>query len=291
VQTPLIIISPSPSKERGIKGVRLKARILNLLDCELIGKYAITAKMSGKVYLVGVGPGSRDDMTTRAMDVLKKVAVVIGHRESLDLIKGLIFGKEVISREMTPVERSRIAIAKAQEGSEVAVVSSGDPGIYAIASTFFGYLREKGLEADVEVIPGVTVASAAAALLGSPLGHDFAVISLADLATGWETIKKRLESAASSDFVIVLYNPRGKVGDRRLREALGILMTFRKATTPVGIATRATTEQAKVQMTTLADVSPADIDIDTLLIIGNSETFVFNGRMVTPRDYEAGIGY
>ncbi len=247
--------------------------------------------MRGKVYLVGIGPGSRDDITPRAVETLKKVSVVIGHKASLELVMNLITGKEVISREMTPLERTRIAVTRTQEGRDVAVVSSGDPGIYAIASTFFGYLRQNGLEVEVEVVPGVTVASAAAALLGSPLGHDFAVISLADLATRWAAIKKRLESAAGSDFVIVLYNPKGKVGDRRVREAVDILLNFRKATTPVGIATRATTEKGTVQVTALGEVSIPDIDTDTLLIIGNSETFVFNGRMVTPRGYEVGVGY
>lgn len=144
---------------------------------------------------------------------------------------------------------------------------------------------------EVEVIPGVMVASAASALLGSPMGHDFAVISLADLATQWSAIKRRLESAAESDFVVVLYNPKGKVGDKRVKEALETLMTYRKAATPVGIATNATTESEKVKITTLAEVSGYDIDTDTIVIVGNSETFVFNGKMVTPRGYKKGVGY
>jgi precorrin-3B C17-methyltransferase len=247
--------------------------------------------MSGKVYLVGIGPGSQDDMTPRARKTLKKVPVVIGHGASLKLVKKFIAGKEVISSEMSPIERSRIAVERAQWGQDVAIVSTGDPGIYAIASTFFGYLREKGLHVEVEVIPGVTVASAAAAILGSPLGHDSAFISLADLATRWETIKKRLGAAASSDFIIVLYNPRGKTGDRRVKEALEILKTYKKVTTPVGITTSATTKGERVSLTTLGEVSAHDIATDTLLIVGNSETFVFNGRMVTPRGYKRGVGY
>ena len=261
------------------------------LDCNQSPKYAITVKISGKVYLLGIGPGSQDNITPRARKTLKKVPVVIGHKTSLDLVKKFISDKEIISSEMSPVERARIAVEKAQWGSDVAIVSTGDPGIYAIASTLFSYLREKGLEVEVEVIPGVTVASAAAAILGSPLGHDFAVISLADLATRWGSTKGRLESAASSDFVIVLYNPRGKVGSKRVKEAVEILMVHRKATTPVGIATSATTRKEIVQITTLGEVSGYDIDTDTLLIVGNSETFVFNGKMVTPRGYKEGVGY
>lgn len=247
--------------------------------------------MTGKVYLVGIGPGSRDNMTPRAVDRLKRVQVIIGHKACLDLVRKLIAGKEIVPSEMTPIERAGLAVERALEGKDVALVSSGDPGIYAIASTFFSYLKEKGLRVPVEVIPGVTVANAAAALLGSPLGHDFAVISLADLATPWSAIKRRLESAAGSDFVVVLYNPKGRVGDRRLREAAAILMSHRKDSTPVGMATSATTEQEKVWITTLGEVAGYSIDTETIVIVGNSETFVSNDRMVTPRGYKRGLGY
>ena len=247
--------------------------------------------MSGRVYLVGIGPGSQDNMTPKAVNTLNNVQVVIGHEACLGLVRKFIAGREIVISEMTPVERAEIAVEKAREGKDVALVSTGDAGIYAIASTFFSYLKDKGLRVEVEVIPGVTLASAAAAILGSPLGHDFAVISLADLATKWSAIKRRLESAAKSDFVVVLYNPKGKVGDKRVKEALETLMTYRKAATPVGIATNATTESEKVKITTLAEVSGYDIDTDTIVIVGNSETFVFNGKMVTPRGYKKGVGY
>jgi precorrin-3B C17-methyltransferase len=248
--------------------------------------------MSGRVYLVGSGPGSPGDITPAAADVLKKVAVIIGQKECLDLVWKYVVGKEVIASPMTPVERAGLAVKKAMAGQEdVAVVSTGDTGIYAIASTFFSYLRDNGIKLEVEIIPGVTLASAAAALLGSPLGHDFAVISLADLATRWRSIKRRLVSAAESDFVVVLYNPVGKVGGRRVREAVDIMLNYRDKDTPVGIVTGATTEQQKVTITTLVEVSAGDIDTDTIIITGNSETYVFNGKMVTPRGYIKGIGY
>lgn len=267
-------------------------RRVKQLDASRRAKVCYRCKqMTGKVYLVGIGPGSRDDMTPRAVDRLGKVEVIIGHKACLKLIDKLIAGKEIILKEMTPIERAGIAVDKALEGKDVALVSSGDPGIYAIASTFFSYLKEKGLGVPVEVIPGVTVANAAAALLGSPLGHDFAVISLADLATPWSAIKRRLESAAASDFVVVLYNPKGRVGDRRVREAVATMMRYRKATTPVGIATSATTEQEKVRITTLEEVPGCSIDTETILIVGNSETFISNGRMITPRGYKRGLGY
>lgn len=247
--------------------------------------------MNGKIYLVGIGPGSRDSITPRAAKVLKNVQVIIGHKTCLDLLWKLVLGKEIVAGEMTPVERSVIAVEKARQGRDVAVVSTGDIGIYAFASTFFSYLREKGLKLEVEVIPGVTVASAAASLLGSPLGYDFAVISLADQAIGWSSIKKRLVSAAESDFVVVLYNPIGKVGSERVAEAIKILLTYREAVTPVGIITGATTKQEKVLITTLGEAPVAEIETDTIVIAGNSETYVYNGKMVTPRDYIKGVGY
>ena len=247
--------------------------------------------MSGRVYLVGIGPGSRDNMTPKAVATLGKVQVVIGHRACLDLIRKFITGKEIILGEMSPIKRAEIAVDKALAGRDVAVVSTGDPGIFAIASTFFGYLKKEGVRVPVEVIPGVTVASAAGALLGSPLGHDFAAISLADLATPWGAIRRRLESAAESDFVIVLYNPKGKLGNRRLKKAIMTLTNYREATTPVGIVTNATGDGEKVQITTLAEVLGCDIDTQSILIIGNSETFVLDGRMVTPRGYKEGVGY
>ena len=247
--------------------------------------------MRGKIYLVGVGPGSQDDITPRAAKVLKNVQVIIGHKVCLDLLWKYVIGKEIVAAEMTPVERAAMAVEKARQGRDVAVVSSGDIGIYAFASTFFCYLRDNELKAEVEVIPGVTVASAAAALLGSPLGCDFAAISLADQAAEWSRIKKRLISAIESDFVIILYNPIGKVGSKRVAEAIRILLKHRQAATPVGIVTSATTGQEKVTITTLGEVSVGQIETDTMVIIGNSETYVYNGWIVTPRGYVEGLGY
>ena len=247
--------------------------------------------MNGTVYLVGIGPGSQDYITPRAVSTLKNVLVIIGHQACLDLIADFTAGKEIISADLTPVQRAEIAVAQAFAGKDVAIVSTGDPGTYAIASTFFSYVTGKEIKVPVEVIPGVTVANAAASLLGSPLGHDFAVISLADLATPWKDTKRRLESAAEADFVIVLYNPKGKAGDQRIKEAIAILMNHRKTTTPVGIVTSASGEDEKVQINTLGELSGSDIETKTIVIIGNSETFVFDERMITPRKYKNGVGY
>jgi precorrin-3B C17-methyltransferase len=247
--------------------------------------------MKGKVYLVGIGSGIREDMTYGAASVLKKADVVIGQKSCLDMLWKSLVGVEIIAADMSPVERSKAAAEVALAGRNAAIVSTGDTGIYAIASTFFSYLKDNNIELDVEVVPGVTLASTAAARLGSPLGHDFAVISLADQATGWDDIKKRLEAAAEADFVIVLYNPVGKLGYERLKETVAILLKHRQADTPLGAVTAASTSREKVLITTLGEVSDCNIDKDTLLIIGNSETFVYNNRLITPRGYIEGVGY
>ena len=250
---------------------------------------------SGKVYLVGIGPGSPEYMTPRAVCALNDVAVIIGHKACLGLITGFIRGKNIIAEDMTPVERARIAVEQSLTGKDVAIVTTGDPGIYAIASTFFSYLIKEKLKISVEVVPGVPAANIAAALLGSPLGADFAAISLTDMATPWNIIKKRLESAAGGGFVIVLYNPQGKASftreGRRLKEAITVLMKYNKPSTPVGIVTNAAGEAETVQITTLGEVLHCDIGTQTILIVGNAGTRVYDGRMITPRPYKRGVGY
>ncbi len=247
--------------------------------------------MSGVVYLVGIGPGNLQYIAPKAVNALKNAQSVLGHKSCLSLIRKYISGKEVVSEEMTPIERSGVAAEKALKGETVAIVSIGDPGIYAIASTFFQFLKEKGVSVAVKVVPGVAAANAAAALLGSPLGHDFATISLGDLATPWEVVEKRLEYAAKADFVVVLYNPLSREGDWRIKRAVDILMRYKGNATPVGIVTNAMRKGEKAQITTLGEVLNYKIVTETTVIIGNSETFVFGGRMVTPRRYETGLGY
>ncbi len=254
-------------------------------------KYAIGVKIKGKIYLVGIGPGDAANMTAGVKKALKDAQVVIGHKDCLNILWKAVVGRETIAEKMTPVQRAQIAVEKASEGKDVAIVSTGDTGIYAIASTFFSYLRDNAVEVDAEVLPGVTVASAAAALLGSPLGHDFAVISLTDQATGWEATRKRLQAAAEADFVVVLYNPIGKIGDGRLKEAAAILLKHRQGETPVGIVSDIATEKQKVSIAILSQLSGCFVEADSCIIIGNAQTFTYNGWMVTPRGYIEGVGY
>jgi len=253
--------------------------------------YYAKTHMKGKVYLVGIGTGNPVDLTPRAREAILGAGVIIGHEASLASVAGLLEGKQVLGTISSPIQRSSAAIGFARDGETVAIVSTGDPGIYAIAATFFSYLKENHITARVEIVAGITTATSAAALLGSPLGNDFAVISLADQAGSWQATRCRIERAASAGFVIVLYNPLGKIGTSRLEELAGILSVFRQSATPVGLVRNAGSGKETVKIVCLSGLSSSDIDNDTLVIIGNSETYLYDGWMVTPRAYQPGLGY
>lgn len=242
--------------------------------------------MKGRIMLIGIGPGGREHMTPRAVEAIMASEVIVGYGTYIDLIKDLAEGKEIVARGMMEeVERAKVAVERALQGKRVGVISSGDPGIYAMAPILFEYLRENAIDLEVEVIPGITAANAAAALLGSPLGHDFAVISLSDLLTPLETIQARVEAAARGDFVIVLYNPRSSRRLEPLERAVGIISRHRLPETPVGIVRSATRDGEAVKITTLEKLLGEEIDMLTVLIVGNSETYAHKGKMVTPRGY------
>jgi cobalt-precorrin 5A hydrolase/precorrin-3B C17-methyltransferase len=243
---------------------------------------------SGKISLVGLGPGTKDYMSFEAFKALMEADVVIGYRTYLDLIRDIIAGKEVISKGMRQeMERAKLAVEKAREGKRVVVVSSGDPGVYGMGSVIFEYLRREKIDVPIEVVPGITAATAAAACLGSPLGHDFAAVSLSDILTPWRIIRKRIEDAARGDFVIVLYNPKSKRRSWQIREAVAIIRKYRSKDTPVGLVRNAMRPGEEVIVTTLERMLDYPIDMSTTVIVGNSETFTYNGRMVTPRGYKA----
>ncbi|MGO9016081.1 MAG: precorrin-3B C(17)-methyltransferase [Dissulfurispiraceae bacterium] len=245
----------------------------------------------GKIYIVGTGPGSLEHITPYAREAIWKSEVVVGYGTYLDLITDLIKDKEVVSTGMTQeIDRCRTAVELALSGKTVAVVSGGDPGIYAMAGLVFELLKQRVPEAPcpgVEVIPGISAVNAAASRLGAPLMHDFAVISLSDRLTPWEIIEKRLEAAAMADFVIVLYNPKSMGRPEHIDKARAACLRYRKAETPVGIVRAAMRENEKVIITDLKDMLNHDIDMQTTVIIGNSTTFSWNNLMITPRGYKA----
>jgi len=242
----------------------------------------------GKLYVVGIGPGTRDEMTLRALRVLEACEVVIGYRLYLELLGDLIQGKEAISSGMRrEVDRCRRAVEEAAKGRRVALVSSGDAGVYGMAGLVFQVVEAQQPDLEVEIVPGVTAASTAAAGLGAPLMHDFAVISLSDLLTPWAQVEERLHRAGAGDFVVVLYNPRSRGRTAQIRRAREILLSYRPGSTPVGIVRNGGRPGEAVSLSNLEDLRgrEEEIDMTTTLIVGNSQSYVFQGRMVTPRGY------
>lgn len=225
-------------------------------------------------------------MTVAAGEALVQAEVIIGYKTYLNLIPGYLENKEVISSEMMKeVDRCRQALETASSGKIVALVSGGDPGIYAMAGLVYEMVKESGYPCTVEIIPGLAAINSCAARLGAPLMHDFAAVSLSDLLTPWELIEKRLEAVASADFVTALYNPKSKRRTDQIVRARDIFLTHRSPETPVGIVTAATRENEKIIITTLAEMLEAEIGMQSTVIIGNSQTFTWNQLMITPRGY------
>ncbi|HEY6008801.1 MAG TPA: cobyric acid synthase, partial [Geobacteraceae bacterium] len=245
-----------------------------------------------KLFVVGIGPGALDQMTPAAREAIECSDVVVGYKTYLDLITPLLAGKEVVSSGMMrEVERCAEALRFARAGRTVVLVSSGDAGIYGMAGLALE-LADEGADVEIVVVPGVSAVQAAAAALGAPLMHDFAVISLSDLLTPWDLIERRLVAAAAADFVVALYNPRSRGRVRHLERAREILIAARPAATPVGIVRNASRPGEERVVTTLADMLDHEVDMFSLVIVGNSATFVDGkGRMVTPRGYAARSGH
>jgi precorrin-3B C17-methyltransferase len=247
------------------------------------------AARTGKLLLVGFGPGSEEHLTFRAKKAIEEAECVIGYRTYIDLVRHLIAGKEVVQTGMTEeIERASHAVDLAYQGRTVALVSSGDVGIYGMAGLAFEVLADRGWtgsEIAVEVIPGVTALSSCASVLGAPLMHDFASISLSDLLTPWDVIVKRLHAAAEADFVVALYNPKSSKRVRQIEEAQEIFLKYRSGDTPVGIVKSAMREGETIVLSTISDMLSHPIGMLTTILIGNSQTRFFQNRMVTPRGY------
>lgn len=262
----------------------------------------------GKIFIVGTGPGSIEHITPYAQRVIRESEAIVGYDTYLDLIKELIEGKQVFSTGMTQeADRCRKAVELAESGKTISVISGGDPGVYAMAGLVFEILkgnqeaissqqsavnitRQDPKTIQVEVIPGISALNACAARLGAPLMHDFASISLSDRLTPWETIEKRLEAAAMADFVIVLYNPKSKGRAGHLARARELILKHRISETPVGIVKGAMRDNEEVTVTNLHDLLTHEVDMQTTVIIGNSQTFVWQSRMITPRGYKIKAG-
>ena len=225
-------------------------------------------------------------MTFAACAALEKAELIIGYKTYLELIPKYLEGKEVVSSEMMKeVERCRMALTAAETGKKVALVSGGDPGIYAMAGLVYELAKEAGSTCKIEIVPGLAAINSCAARLGAPLMHDFAAISLSDLLTPWEVIEKRLNAAAMADFVTAIYNPRSKRRTDQIVHAREIFLAHRLPSTPVGIVTAATRENEVITITTLDKMLECEIGMQSTVIIGNSQTFTWNDLMITPRGY------
>ncbi|WP_153980241.1 precorrin-3B C(17)-methyltransferase [Paenibacillus xylanilyticus] len=245
----------------------------------------------GKLLIIGFGPGAMEHITTRALEALRESEVIIGYNTYVDLIRPLLDGQEIVRTGMTEeVSRAQEAVRQAELGKIVAVISSGDAGVYGMAGLVYEVLMEQGWKPEtgvgVEVIPGVSAIQSCASLLGAPVMHDACTISLSDHLTPWETIIRRVEAAASADFVIALYNPRSGRRTRQIVETQEMLLRYRSPQTPVGLVKSAYRERQDVVMTTLEDMLNHDIGMLTTVIIGNSSTMMYEGLMVTPRGYQ-----
>ncbi len=242
------------------------------------------------LYIVGIGPGGPGHMTLGAREALEEAQAVVGYKTYLEFVRPLLAGKDVVSSGMMrEVERCSEALAIACSGRTVALVSSGDAGVYGMAGLALELADELPDPPEIVVVPGVSAVQAAAAVLGAPLMHDFAVISLSDLLTPWDTIERRLVAAAAADFVVALYNPRSKGRTAQIETARNIMLAARSSRTPVGIVRNACRDGEEKVVTTLGDMLSHHIDMFSMVIIGNSATRVDRrGRMVTPRGYETG---
>ncbi|MYX31303.1 precorrin-3B C(17)-methyltransferase [Streptomyces sp. SID8381] len=238
----------------------------------------------GRLAVVGLGPGARDLLTPRATAELRRAAVLVGLDQYVDQIRDLLRpGTRVLESGLgAEEERARTAVAEARKGHAVALIGSGDAGVYAMASPA---LAEASDDIDVVGVPGVTAALAAGAVLGAPLGHDHVSISLSDLHTPWEVIERRVRAAAESDLVVTFYNPRSRGRHWQLPKALEILAGHREPTTPVGVVRNASRPDESARLTTLAKLDPATVDMMTVVTVGNTATREIAGRMVTPRGY------
>jgi precorrin-3B C17-methyltransferase len=237
--------------------------------------------------VVGIGPGSREHMSIRAIEVLEKSDCIIGYKTYINLVKDLVDGKELISSSMRKeIDRATLAIEKVESGKVVSVISSGDSGVYGMAGLVLEVVKNSNLKIPVEVVPGIPSENAAAALLGAPLMHDHVTISLSDLLTPWDVIEKRVRLAAEGDFVVVLYNPKSSERKWQIEKTIEILLSKKSSDTPVGIVKSAMRQKQNIIITKLRDVLEHPIDMTTILIIGNSTTFVFDDYMVTKRGYK-----
>jgi precorrin-3B C17-methyltransferase len=245
---------------------------------------------AGSLSIVGIGPGAHEHATAAALSAIAAAEVIVGYSTYIRLVSNLIVGKEVVRTGMTEeIGRARAAVERARAGANVAIISSGDAGVYGMGGLVFQVLQELGWRhgdaPTLRLIPGITALNACASLVGAPLGHDFCAISLSDLLTPWPVIARRIAAAAESDFVIGLYNPASGRRTRQIVEAHRLIAAHRAGTTPVALVKSAYRRRESRVLTDVDHFLEYEIGMLTTVIIGSGQTFVFEGHMVTPRGY------
>ena len=237
----------------------------------------------GKLYVVGIGPGSIENMTIRAQRAIEESNIVVGYTKYIEMVKPLLEGKEVFSTGMKKEEeRCREALKLCEGNNTVALISTGDAGIYGMA----GLILELKENEEVEIIPGITASSAAGSVLGAPLMHDNCNISLSDLMTPYEDIKKRVKLAAEGDFIISLYNPKSMGRPHYLKECINIIREFRNDNTPIAVVRHALREGQQETLFTIKDFDDTVVDMMSIVIVGNSKSYIKDGNFITPRGYK-----
>ena len=236
----------------------------------------------GKLYVIGIGPGGLEHMTLRAKDAIEESNIIIGYNKYIDMIKPIVEDKELFSTGMRGEEsRCRKALELSKENNIVALISTGDSGIYGMA----GLILQMKEDENVEIIPGVTASSAAGSVVGAPLMHDNCNISLSDLMTPYDLIKKRVRNAADADMVISLYNPRSKGRPHYVRDAIEIIKEYRELNTPVAVVRHALREGQEYKLFTLENFDEEVVDMFSIVIVGNSQSLIKEGKFITPRGY------
>ena len=240
-----------------------------------------------KIIVAGIGPGSREDITPAVVDAVREADVVVGYMYYFQFIEAYVKpGCECVDTGMKKErERAEQAFRLAEQGKTVCVISSGDAGLYGMAPLIYEMKREKQSDIEIVSLPGISAFQKAASLLGAPIGHDVCLISLSDLMTPWNVIERRIKAAAVGDFVTAIYNPKSHGRYWQLYRLQELFLQERSADTPVGYVRQAGREEQEVKITTLGDFDPEDVDMFTVILIGNSQSYVADGKMITPRGY------
>ena len=241
----------------------------------------------GKIIVAGIGPGSKEDITPAVLEAVREADVIVGYKYYFQFIESYVKpGCECIDTGMKKErERAEQAFLLAEQDKTVVVISSGDAGIYGMAPLIYEMKRDRQSDIEVETLPGISAFQKAASLLGAPLGHDLCIISLSDLMTTWEVIERRIKSAAIGDFVTAIYNPKSHGRFWQLYRLIELFLQERSDETPVGYVRQAGREEQEIKLTTLGAFDPEDVDMFTVILIGNSQSYVADGKFITPRGY------